>query len=154
MKPKTTSSIDRTPVYWIEPPETNSTAPQKGSIADAAYIDLKTISAVVKKAAQAAGDPVIENKLDELFDIRKPQPWALFPKLPQLTQALKRLFQRKVMQHVQIEKAIDALDDFFEEEQEEENADAQSLYELFFLIRNLDEIIEEISNKLFACLKT
>ncbi len=120
------------------------------------HVDLRYITevpVVSKKAEQAIIDIATPSHLDELFDLRKNPSWALFHPFKGYHHRLKKLFQRKLIPHLDPEKSRELLDTFFEEGEMDEEEEAEKLYTIFQEIENLDAILEEIVLNLLSCLK-
>lgn len=109
---------------------------------------------VSKKAEQAIIDVMTPSQVDLLFDLRKNAPWALFLPFKGYLYHLKKLFQRKLIPHLDPQKSSDILDQFFEEGQIADEEDAEKIYGLLQEMATLDKISEDIVLGVLSCVKS
>lgn len=96
------------------------------------------------KASQATFDS-IENATDQLFDYEPPATFALF--VPWEQSNIKRLFLRKVLTTLDTDSALAILDHLDEE-------DGEKICEMLYTLDGLNDLLEEIFNRIFSTLKS
>ena len=116
---------------------------------DRAFLD--EVPMIPEKAVQGIVAPMLGSAVEKLFEYTHPESWALFVPYKDYQVSVRRLFKRKILNHLDTDWAKDQLDNFLEEE---ENEHAGKLYEMFQELEHLDAILEEIHLNILSCLKS
>src|SRR3990167_3116308 len=122
------------PIEWVDTPVE----------VDWRYIEDTPV--IANKTGQAICSPMMENKLETLFEVTPPLAWATFSPSPGYITRLRYLFLRKVLSSFDPECSIDMLDAFFEngDEEEDEDAERESIYAMLHSLKSLNTLSEEI----------
>lgn len=97
------------------------------------------------KASQATYDALIENATDKLFDNEPPATFAFF--VPWESN-IKRLFLRRVLATLDTDSALAILDNL------ENEVDGEKILAMLYTLNDLNDLLEEIFNRIFATLKS
>ncbi len=113
---------------------------------------VEEVSNVPLKAGQAIVEPLLQNYLDTLFEIRGLSPWALFIPFKGYFTNLKKLFKRNVLSSFSVEVALEILDNYHENEGESE--EGEKIYEMLSSLDNLNNLLEEITLRVLSTMRS
>ena len=130
-------------VEWIDTP----------SEIDPTYTE--NVELIPLKASQAGlGSIYIENNVDMLFEFTPPKTFAIFEPLVGYKTKLKRLFFIKILSSFDPDTAIDVLDDLFDKGFEDNDDQAEAIYEMLQSLKGLNSLLEEILLRILSTIKS
>lgn len=114
----------------------------------------ENVELVPTMTSQATVTPMwIENHVDELFELDEPNPFAYFEEYKGYKTGLKKLFFRRILSSFDPETAIEMLDDILEKGFEDDDEQAEALFEMLHGLENLNTLLDEIILNILSTLK-
>lgn len=109
---------------------------------------------IAEKTAQAFFEPVTGDVLKKLFAFDAPKSWALFCPFQGYFFRLRRMFKKKVLNSFDPESSIEYLDEAFEEGRALSEDEGEKIYEMLYMLRHLNDVLESVYLKIWSCLKS